>query len=182
MLLPNTVRQTNQVPPLKSISVGLILVQLVRGSGSEFVGGGVLSGQPILLPRYVSHNRKCLERTLFDNLQLEENDTIDELVKRHLSICPLSKQSKNLSPQGSNLCKYFMDDPAFCKWCLTQLFCRGVSLWGGGGPYFWVDALLSGGGGDLVDAYLRICCQQSHKDKGKFKKSLNLFLSFAQPF
>ena len=31
-------------------------------------------------------------------------------LKRHLSGCPLSKQSRNLSTRGSNLSKYVTDD------------------------------------------------------------------------
>ena len=73
---------------------------------------------------------------LLDDLQLEENDTIDEVessddseleivealvrqlmfLRRHLSGCPLSKQSRNLSPHGSNLSKYVTDARGLCEW------------------------------------------------------------------
>ena len=35
---------------------------------------------------------------------------------RHLSGCPLSKQSRNLSPRGSNLSKYVTDDRGLYEW------------------------------------------------------------------
>ena len=37
-------------------------------------------------------------------------------LKRHLSGCPLSKQSRNLSPRGSNLSKYVTDDCGLYEW------------------------------------------------------------------
>ena len=53
--------------------------------------------------------QKMPDPMLFDILQLEKNDTIDELLKRHLSIALFQRKAKTYH------LKSFMNDPGFCE-------------------------------------------------------------------